>query len=78
MRLADLMPDVGLDAALADRTIAGISADSRAVAQDFVFFAVPGNKADGLAYRAACDRARRLHDRCRTRSRTSTCWRGCH
>ncbi len=50
MRLGDLMPDVGLDAALADRTIAGISADSRAVAQDFVFFAVPGNKADGLSY----------------------------
>jgi UDP-N-acetylmuramoyl-L-alanyl-D-glutamate--2,6-diaminopimelate ligase len=50
MHLADLLPD----AALADpgRRIEGLSADSRAVGENFVFFALPGSKRDGLAFAA--------------------------
>jgi UDP-N-acetylmuramoyl-L-alanyl-D-glutamate--2,6-diaminopimelate ligase len=50
MRLAELFPQADIPAALAGREIKGISADSRAVAQDMVFFAVPGTRQDGLGY----------------------------
>jgi UDP-N-acetylmuramoyl-L-alanyl-D-glutamate--2,6-diaminopimelate ligase len=50
MRLADLFPDVALPEPLAARDVKGLSADSRDIATDFVFFAVPGTKADGLNF----------------------------
>lgn len=50
MRLAELFPQSSLPEALARREIKGIGADSREVTQDAVFFAVPGTKADGLAF----------------------------
>jgi UDP-N-acetylmuramoyl-L-alanyl-D-glutamate--2,6-diaminopimelate ligase len=50
MRLAELFPQADIPAALAGCEIKGISADSRAVAQDMVFFAVPGTRQDGLGY----------------------------
>ena len=50
IRLGDLLPDAGLDARDADRTIAGLTADSRAAKADFAFFAVPGTKSDGLTF----------------------------
>jgi UDP-N-acetylmuramoyl-L-alanyl-D-glutamate--2,6-diaminopimelate ligase len=50
MRLGALLPEAALAAPLAAREIAGISADSRTVAANFVFFAVPGTKADGASF----------------------------
>lgn len=63
IRLGDLLSDLsasspsdariaGLDADAAAREIAGLSADSRKVGQGFAFFALPGSKADGLAFAA--------------------------
>ncbi len=50
MRLAELFPQADIPAALAGREIKGISADSRSVTKDMVFFAVPGTRQDGLFY----------------------------
>jgi len=50
MRLAELLDGAGLDPSLADLDIAGISADSRAVAASFAFFAIPGFAGDGLNF----------------------------
>jgi UDP-N-acetylmuramoyl-L-alanyl-D-glutamate--2,6-diaminopimelate ligase len=52
MRLADLLIDstVDLPPALASLDVAGLGADSRKMAPGFAFFAVPGSKADGLAF----------------------------
>jgi UDP-N-acetylmuramoyl-L-alanyl-D-glutamate--2,6-diaminopimelate ligase len=50
MRLADLLPHAVLPEPLAARSVKGLSADSRDIAQGFVFFAVPGAKADGLSF----------------------------
>jgi murE/murF fusion protein len=50
MRLADLFPDAALPELFAARDVKGLSADSRDIAQGFVFFAVPGTKADGLSF----------------------------
>ncbi len=50
MRLAELLGGAGLEPALADLDIAGISADSRAVEPGFAFFAVPGFAGDGLNF----------------------------
>jgi UDP-N-acetylmuramoyl-L-alanyl-D-glutamate--2,6-diaminopimelate ligase len=50
MRLAELLPRADIPEALAGREIKGISADSRAVVADMVFFAVPGTKTDGLVF----------------------------
>ncbi len=50
MRLAELLAGAGLDPALADLDIAGISADSRAVEHGFAFFAIPGHAGDGLNF----------------------------
>jgi UDP-N-acetylmuramoyl-L-alanyl-D-glutamate--2,6-diaminopimelate ligase len=50
MRLAELLGGAGLDPALADLDIAGISADSRAVEHGFAFFAIPGFAGDGLNF----------------------------
>ena len=53
MRLGDLLPEAALAAeALAAREIAGLSADSRIVGENFAFFALPGSKADGAAFAA--------------------------
>ena len=48
--LQDLFPDVTLAADAGARAVAGLSADSRDIKPGFVFFAVPGTKADGLAF----------------------------
>jgi UDP-N-acetylmuramoyl-L-alanyl-D-glutamate--2,6-diaminopimelate ligase len=50
MRLADLLPDVAVAEPFTAREVAGISADSRNIAPGFVFFAVPGTRADGLSF----------------------------
>jgi UDP-N-acetylmuramoyl-L-alanyl-D-glutamate--2,6-diaminopimelate ligase len=50
MRLAELFPQADIPDGLAAREIKGISADSRGVTADMVFFAVPGTKTDGLAF----------------------------
>src|SRR5262249_50207369 len=50
MRLAELFPQADIPPALAGRTIKGISADSRVVSEDMVFFAVPGTRQNGLFY----------------------------
>ena len=51
-RLGDLLPEAALAAPLSAREIAGISADSRSVGENFAFFALPGSRADGAAYAA--------------------------
>ncbi|HUO54753.1 MAG TPA: UDP-N-acetylmuramoyl-L-alanyl-D-glutamate--2,6-diaminopimelate ligase [Rhodoblastus sp.] len=48
MRLDALLPEA--PAALAAREVTGVTADSRAVAPGFVFFALAGAKADGLTF----------------------------
>jgi UDP-N-acetylmuramoyl-L-alanyl-D-glutamate--2,6-diaminopimelate ligase len=50
MKLRDLVPESECDAQAGAREIAGVTADSRAVRPGFLFVAVPGTKADGLAY----------------------------
>ncbi|MGA3342152.1 MAG: Mur ligase domain-containing protein, partial [Methylocella sp.] len=50
MRLAELFPQADLPDTLAAREIKGLSADSRGVTADMVFFAVPGTKTDGLVF----------------------------
>jgi UDP-N-acetylmuramoyl-L-alanyl-D-glutamate--2,6-diaminopimelate ligase len=50
MRLAELFPQADIPNGLAGREIKGISADSRGVTADMVFFAVPGTKTDGLVF----------------------------
>jgi UDP-N-acetylmuramoyl-L-alanyl-D-glutamate--2,6-diaminopimelate ligase len=50
MRLADLLPWAALPPPLAAREAAGLGADSRAMAPGFVFFAIPGTRADGLDF----------------------------
>ncbi|ACB94337.1 UDP-N-acetylmuramoyl-L-alanyl-D-glutamate--2,6-diaminopimelate ligase [Beijerinckia indica] len=51
MRLDALFPDALIEPpAFGAREIAGLACDSRLVAKDQVFFAVPGTKADGLTY----------------------------
>ncbi len=51
MKLRDLLSDdARCDARLDALAIAGLSADSRAVKPGFLFVAVPGTKADGLAF----------------------------
>ena len=50
MILADLLPGAVLDARHRGVAVGGITTDSRAVQPGFVFFAVPGTQADGLAF----------------------------
>lgn len=50
MKLRDLVPADSLRTADADTDIAGLTADSRAVRDGFLFVAIPGNKADGLSF----------------------------
>lgn len=49
MRLRDLLPSAPAAAELT-LDVSGITADSREVVPGFAFFAMPGSKADGLAY----------------------------
>ncbi len=51
--LRDLSPDFEIAADLGARPVAGVTADSRLVRPGFVFFAIPGAKADGMAFAAA-------------------------
>ena len=48
MRLAEFFPDA--PEALRDAPVAGLTADSRAVAPGFMFFALAGAKADGMVF----------------------------
>ncbi len=48
--LRELIPDADAPAAVATREVAGVTADSRAVRPGFVFFAMPGSRADGLSF----------------------------
>ena len=50
MTLGDLLAGLAVPGALRDRVVTGITADSRAVGPGSVFFAVPGNKADGARF----------------------------
>ena len=51
MQLGDLLTeDAEFDSRFAARAISGVTADSRMVGRGFLFVAVPGAKADGLAY----------------------------
>jgi UDP-N-acetylmuramoyl-L-alanyl-D-glutamate--2,6-diaminopimelate ligase len=50
MRLAELFPQSSIPQAFAARDVKGVTADSRAVTDGLVFFALPGTKADGLAF----------------------------
>ena len=50
MTLAELLPGAVLEARRRGLAVAGITADSRAVKPGFVFFAVPGPRAEGLAF----------------------------
>jgi UDP-N-acetylmuramoyl-L-alanyl-D-glutamate--2,6-diaminopimelate ligase len=52
MRLGDLLPEAAFTAGSATREIAGLSADSRIIAENFIFFALPGSKADGSGFAA--------------------------
>ena len=48
--LRELIPDADAPADIATREVAGLTADSRAVRPGFVFFAMPGSRADGLSF----------------------------
>lgn len=48
--LRDILPSTAMPDGLAATDVAGLTADSRAVRPGFVFFAVPGAKADGLSF----------------------------
>ena len=50
MRLSELLDGSKVDEALRDLEIAGVSADSREIADGFAFFAIPGFKGDGLSF----------------------------
>jgi len=50
MRLSELLAKNDLDPAVGGIEIAGLSADSRAIREGFVFFAIPGHAGDGLSY----------------------------
>ncbi len=51
MKLADLaLPDIHFDPRFASVEVSGIASDSRKVKPGFLFVAVPGTKADGLAF----------------------------
>ena len=51
--LRELLPDAQAPADAAAREVAGLTADSRAVKPGFVFFAMPGVRADGLSFAQA-------------------------
>lgn len=48
--LGDLLPALGLEPALAETAINGVTADSRAVKPGFLFFALSGAKTDGARF----------------------------
>jgi UDP-N-acetylmuramoyl-L-alanyl-D-glutamate--2,6-diaminopimelate ligase len=50
MRLDELLTFAALPATLAAREVKGLGADSRTMAPGFVFFAVPGTRANGLDF----------------------------
>ncbi len=48
--LAELLPDIAMATSASGCRVAGLTADSRKIKPGYVFFAIPGTKADGLAY----------------------------
>jgi UDP-N-acetylmuramyl-tripeptide synthetase len=50
MKLADLLHDVALPPQAAEKRVRGLAEDSRKIERDFVFYALSGVKADGLAF----------------------------
>ena len=50
IKLATLLPSALVPPSLAGLAVAGLSSDSRLIQPGFVFFAVPGAKADGGIY----------------------------
>ena len=48
--LRELIPDADAPAEVAKREVAGLTGDSRSVRPGFVFFAMPGSRADGLSF----------------------------
>jgi len=50
MILRELFPDAAFEARDGERAIGGVAVDSRKVKAGDVFVAVPGTKADGLAF----------------------------
>ena len=63
MKLSDLLTGLAaLDARTGAIEVAGVTADSRKVKRGDVFVAVPGTKADGLAFAAQAARGRRRGD----------------
>jgi len=52
MRLAEFFPSENIPEPFAGREVKDVAFDSRAVTEGAVFFAVPGTKADGLAFAA--------------------------
>jgi UDP-N-acetylmuramoyl-L-alanyl-D-glutamate--2,6-diaminopimelate ligase len=57
IRLGELVADANASADVAMREVAGLTADSRAVRPGFVFFAMPGARADGLSFAEAAIKA---------------------
>jgi len=57
LSLRELIPDADAPVDVAMREVAGLTADSRAVKPGFVFFAMPGARADGLSYADAAIKA---------------------
>ena len=57
LSLRELIPDAAAPDNVAMRDVAGLTADSRAVKPGFVFFAMPGARADGLSYAEAAIKA---------------------
>ncbi|MFN3892220.1 MAG: UDP-N-acetylmuramoyl-L-alanyl-D-glutamate--2,6-diaminopimelate ligase [Beijerinckiaceae bacterium] len=53
MTLADLLPDARLPPDAAGRSVRGLAEDSRRIEEGFVFFALSGANADGLAFAPA-------------------------
>ena len=57
IRLGELVADANASADVAMCEVAGLTADSRAVRPGFVFFAMPGARADGLSFAEAAIKA---------------------
>lgn len=51
--LAEILPDVDLPPEAAGKRVRGLAEDSRRIEQDFVFFALAGGQANGLAFAPA-------------------------
>ena len=78
MKLSELLTGLApLDPRTGAIEATGVTADSRKVKRGDVFVAVPGTKADGLAYRGAGSRGGRRRDRRRGQSARAAAGRRC-